>query len=518
MHLMSFYATPYASKHREERNAKKSSLTRIIWFASGALCGILAAYLFGGTHWSLGGSDSVNSSEHIAKIDALTDLSLSSKDPDETSTTAEDKLLARLGEISSSETKTNNPENAETEASIPVISEAKETWPKTTDITVTSGDTLLSILTTEGIAYQQAYMLAKQIDKTYDLRKLRPGHEMTLVLDQGEPTKESEVTGEAPPNILKQLIIYTSKLEQVEIEATGSDTYRIQKTKKKLVTEKGRAKTSIQGSLYESASKQGMPAKAILKLMKNYSYDIDFQRDIKGGDKLDVLYEFQKTEDGDVADSGDVGIVYSLLETGGRTLKQYRFKDEHGFTQYYNEKGHNIVKKLLKTPVDGARMSSGYGMRKHPILGYSRMHTGVDFAVPRGTPIYAAGDGTITYAGYKGSYGKYVSIKHNNTYSTAYAHAHRIAKNIKNGKRVKQGQVIAYVGSTGRSTGPHLHYEILRNGRHVNPKNVKFTGGNALKGKRLSSFKQHIKSLNTQIATMPIGIQDTTRLAANTQE
>ncbi len=506
MHLMSFYATPYASRHREEKAAKKRFFLKLVWFICGILCGAVLFYAL--SQW--GSDDNENVITPETPIGDILGTKPNNIDevikPDESADgNTEAKLYSELtGE--------------------PVIEEevpakiTEDIWPKEVEIEVTSGDTFNSLLVRQGISASSAHRLAKQIKPVYNISKLQLGDKMTLTLSKDDvriaQNQENDVEADVTPTTLDKLIIYVDNITHVEITPKGEDTYEVRKVKKKLVRDEARAKTKIEGSLYLSAQKEGMPSLAINKLVKNYSYDIDFQRDIKAGDLLDVIYEVEKTEDGEVVNTQGAEIVYSMLKNKGRVIKHYRFKDENGYYNYYNEKGQNIVKKLLKTPVDGARMSSNYGMRRHPILGYSRMHTGVDFAVPRGTPIYAAGDGVITYAGYKGSYGKYVSIKHNKTYSTAYAHAHRIAKGIKTGMRVRQGQVIAYVGSTGRSTGPHLHYEILRYGKHVNPTNVKFTGGNELTGKRLAAFKQHVSQIQQKLATMESGASKNSSLAS----
>ena len=178
----------------------------------------------------------------------------------------------------------------------------------------------------------------------------------------------------------------------------------------------------------------------------------------------------------------------------------YRFENENGQEGYYNEKGVSARKALLKTPIDGARLSSGYGRRKHPILGYTKLHRGLDFAAPRGTPIYAAGDGVITFAGWKGAYGRLVIVRHNSKFSTAYAHTKSFAKGIKKGLRVRQRQILAYVGSSGRSTGPHLHYEIRKNGKQINPMKIKMPSGEKLTGTQLKHYKNNIKIIDKQYA------------------
>jgi murein DD-endopeptidase MepM/ murein hydrolase activator NlpD len=381
-----------------------------------------------------------------------------------------------------------------------VISASPNTWPLTMDITVTAGDTLFDILVRHGIEKVTAHRLCKEINKTYDLRQLRPGATVTLVLDQDTTQPATLDQSGTTSTILQKLTMVVSKLDQVEITPIGGDAYDIKLVKKKLVTGQARAKAIIHSSLYNAAEQQGVPREAISQLIKNFSYEVDFQRDIKSGDVMDMMYETKITEDGDVVASGD--LVYAMLKTDGRTHTQYRFLNENGLPAYYNEKGESIVKRLLRTPIDGARLSSGFGMRRHPILGYSKMHTGIDFAAARGTPIFASGDGVVTFAGYNGSYGKYVRIKHNDTFSTAYAHAHRISPTVRAGTRVHQGQVIAYVGTTGRSTGPHLHYEILKNGRAVNPVMVKMTGSDHLQGERLIAFKNYVKEVKTQLVRL----------------
>ena len=200
-------------------------------------------------------------------------------------------------------------------------------------------------------------------------------------------------------------------------------------------------------------------------------------------------------------------IKYATLTLSGNPVRIYRFKNKDGHNNYYNEKGHSAEKALMRTPIDGARLSSGFGRRKHPILGYTKMHKGVDFAAPRGTPIYAAGNGTVTYAARKGGYGNFISIRHNGTYTTAYAHMKGFRRGVRKGSRVNQGQVIGYVGTTGRSTGPHLHYEIRKNNRQVNPLRIKMPSGNKLKGKQLVTFLTAKDQIDDAYAALPMGPQ-----------
>lgn len=258
-----------------------------------------------------------------------------------------------------------------------------------------------------------------------------------------------------------------------------------------------KAEKNIYGSLFQSAKAAGVPDKITSQLIKALSYDVDFQRDIKRGDKLTVLYEATADYKGNIKKAHRPH--YVKLDLGRRDVEIFITADN----KFYYKDGSSAKKSLLRTPIDGGRITSGFGMRHHPILGYSKMHKGTDFGAGTGTPIYAAGDGIIAEAGKKGAYGNYVRIKHNGTYSTAYAHASRFAKGIKAGKKVKQGQIIAYVGSTGRSTGPHLHYEVLKNGAQVNPSNFNVNFAGKLGGKELKKFKAEQQQIMAKLKNAP---------------
>lgn len=367
-------------------------------------------------------------------------------------------------------------------------------WPRELSITVSSGDRLIDILTKHGVDHAAAFEIVRQMRKSFDPRRLRTGHELELVLEK-DSSRSEDIASK-----LKKLTIHVSNIETVAVTAAGANKWYAEKIKKPVLAETRHGGAKIKSSFYLTAQQQGIPDKAIVELIRAYSYDVDFQRDIKVGDALEVMYESMVTEDGEFVSTGDV--LYAELKTRGRSFKIYHFTNSAGISSYYNDKGENVRKALLRTPVDGARISSGFGMRRHPILGYSKMHRGVDFAAPRGTPIYAAGDGVVEFAGPYSSYGNYVRIRHNGTYKTAYAHASRIASGIRNGSKVRQGQVVAYVGTTGRSTGPHLHYEILRGSTQVNPAGVKFAGGDKLVGRELAKFQETKRGYETKLATL----------------
>jgi murein DD-endopeptidase MepM/ murein hydrolase activator NlpD len=210
------------------------------------------------------------------------------------------------------------------------------------------------------------------------------------------------------------------------------------------------------------------------------------------------MYENLTDEGGAIVSGGD--IVVATMTLSGVTTTLYRFKTQSGYTDYFGEEGQSAQKSLLRTPTDAARISSGFGRRRHPVLGYTRMHRGVDFAAPPGTPVYAAGDGVIEKAGWNGAYGRYIRIRHGGSYKTAYAHLRRFASGITAGARVKQRQVIGYIGATGRTTGPHLHYEVLKNGKQMNPRKIRLAAGYRLKGDELKAFKQNLAEIKERLA------------------
>ena len=255
---------------------------------------------------------------------------------------------------------------------------------------------------------------------------------------------------------------------------------------------------TIKSNLYLSAQEVGLPEDALIEFVQLMGYSIDFQRQIQTGDKFKILFK----QSFDILSEKRIGleeISYAELNVSDESYKFYRFTDSEGKVGYYDEKGQSARKTLMKTPINGARLSSGFGMRKHPIKGFSAMHKGVDFGAPTGTPIFAAGDGVLEKVGWINGYGRYILIRHNSTYKTAYAHMSGWAKGIRRGARVYQGQIIGYVGSTGNSTGPHLHYEILINGRQVNPLKVRMPSGKPLNSKEKKAFLRIIQKIKQEI-------------------
>ncbi len=256
----------------------------------------------------------------------------------------------------------------------------------------------------------------------------------------------------------------------------------------------------IKNNLYISALNSGIPEKTLLEMISLLGFSVDFQREIRSGDSFEVIF----TKEVDILSNLVIQtkpIKYVSISLSGNKLNFFNYEDKFGFPQYYDENGKSSKRTIMKTPINGARLSSRYGNRKHPILGYTKMHRGLDFAAPSGTPVFAAGDGIIEKAGWNGSYGKYIRIRHTGTYKTAYAHLSGFHKNVRSGKRVSQGKIIGYVGTTGRSTGPHLHYEVIKNNVQVNPMRIKLPAGKNISKEDINSYKNHVqKILNQKIA------------------
>jgi len=357
-------------------------------------------------------------------------------------------------------------------------------------VKVKTGDTMAEILQRQKIGIDDTNAIIKAMKKHFNPRNIRVGQKFGLEL-----TRQS-----AQKSILNKFQVKTGKLTHVEVLPKG-EKFAAKKVKIKTSKQIARAGGVVSSSFFEASDDAGIPRAITSELVKAYSYDIDFGRDIKPGQTLDVLFEqLVSKETGEVVGHGD--LKFASFKLRNKPIEVFKYTDRTGDSGYYKPNGESVRKALLKTPVN-ARISSKFGMRKHPILGYTKMHKGIDFAARTGTPIYAAGDGKVNYAGRKGGYGKYIKIKHNNGYETAYAHLSKYAKGMKNGRRVKQGQIIGYVGSTGRSTGPHLHYEILKNGKHINPAGAKFRTGRVLKGKELAAFKKEKAKLKSQMANLP---------------
>lgn len=354
---------------------------------------------------------------------------------------------------------------------------------------IKSGDTLLNLLIKSGASEEDIFQILLATRKVFDPRYIKEGDEVTLYFNVKFDYKRDgfDKINDVKRHVkIKSLEIAANFEEKVVTSRNNGGGYDSEIVKIELRKQISKYSGIIKNGLFVDGVNQGASATTVMNMINQYGYDVDFQRDIRTGDKFEILVEEYYANDGKRVKDGNV--IFSSIELRDKKIDMYMFEYK-GNVQYFSPKGYSVKKSLLKTPIHGARVSSRYGMRRHPVLGYSKMHKGVDFAAKRGTPILAAGSGKIDYMGRRGGYGNYVRIKHNSRYSTAYAHASRFNRRFKKGSKVKQGDVIAYVGTTGRSTGPHLHFEVLKYGKQINPSKVKATSGSKLTGKSLANFK-----------------------------
>jgi murein DD-endopeptidase MepM/ murein hydrolase activator NlpD len=356
------------------------------------------------------------------------------------------------------------------------------------------GDTLMNALVRTGADRGEAHVAIRAFSEVMNPRKLRVGQRLTVTFEPaGEGAAEMRLVGFA-------LEVAPDRL--VEVVRGMNGLYTAAEIQRPLEHDMVRAAGTIESSLYQAAADAGMPVPILMELIRAFSFDVDFQREIHRGDRFEILFERSFTLDGEIVSVEP--LRYAALTLGGTKIELIRFEMADGRVDYFDPKGQSVRKALLRTPIDGARLTSTYGMRKHPILGYSKMHKGVDFGASKGTPIMASGSGVIDALGPNGGYGNYVRIRHNSEYSTAYAHMSAFPKGLKKGDRVEQGQVIGYVGSTGRSTGPHLHYEILKNSKQVNPLSVKLPTGEKLAGQELEKFQAARERVLTELDGLPV--------------
>ena len=331
---------------------------------------------------------------------------------------------------------------------------------------ITEGETFDNILSQYFIDKQEIQNLKDKLSKKINLNKLDTNQKIYLTIDQTD-------------NKIKDFIFQISNKEKIYLTKNEENNFNqeiiLTKLDKKIIYQEN----VILKSLYKSATDKRIPANTIIELAGIYGFQVDFQRDIRKKDRFQIMYEVFMDEKGRSIETGN--ILFANLILSGEDNPLYYF-DNEGSRGHYDTNGRSIKKALMKTPINGARLSSPFGMRKHPIDGFNKMHRGTDFAAPTGTPIMASGSGIIKKAGWCGGGGNCVVIKHNSTYQTVYAHMSKFAKGIKRGIRVKQGQTIGYVGSTGKSTGPHLHYEVIINGKKVNSQKLKLPSGKILKG------------------------------------
>ena len=359
------------------------------------------------------------------------------------------------------------------------------------------GDTLQGVLAEAGVAAADAHAAIEALIPVFSPRGLKAGQEIELAF-LGASLMELHFTAAVDRDIV--------------VARSGERNFAARERTRPLARVVELAAGTIRTSLFDAASDAGVPMPVLAEVIRAFSYDVDFQRDVQPEDSFEVLFERLYDERGKAVGTGE--IAYAAMTLSGKTLKLYRYLPAGAkLADFFNERGENARKALLKTPVDGARLSSRFGMRLHPILGYTKMHRGVDFAAPPGTPIMAAGDGVVEKAGPSSAYGNLVVLHHNGAYETAYAHMSHFARGVRPGARVHQGEVIGYVGATGRVTGPHLHYEIRIKGQPVNPISVRMQPGQPLAGKDMAPFRataqaveRHLLALRqaTLVAGMPV--------------
>ncbi len=356
---------------------------------------------------------------------------------------------------------------------------------------IKSGETFDKILESYSIDKKQILKIKSSLEKSTDLNKLNTKQILYFNIDKTN-------------NKIDEFIFQISNTQKVFLKRNiKNDNFRNEiisiKLEKKIIFKEN----IILQSLYKSATDENIPPNTIIEFARIYGFQVDFQRDVRKKDKFQILYEIYLDENNKIVETGE--ILFANLVLSGQDNSLYYF-DHAGSEGHYDKNGKSVKKALMKTPINGARLSSSFGMRKHPIDGYNKMHRGTDFAAPTGTPIMASGDGVIKKAAWCGGGGNCVVIKHNSTYQTVYAHMSKFARGIKRGVRVKQGQTIGYVGSTGKSTGPHLHYEVIINGKKVNSQKLKLPSGKILKGKERKLFETQKIKLNVLKSEKIIGI------------
>jgi murein DD-endopeptidase MepM/ murein hydrolase activator NlpD len=344
---------------------------------------------------------------------------------------------------------------------------------------IKNGDTIQKILSKYKIQNNQIGIVINQYKKYGSPNQLLVGNIIDIIIEENPNSEKKSILKFSAP---------ITKSTSIEIKKNSEDKIVSKKIITKLYKKKILAENIISKNLYSSAKDVDMNPDTIIEFARIFGFEIDFQRDIRKQDYFKVLYEKYFDENGEYIKSGS--ILYAHMTVNGREISLYKFGNDKGYG-YFDINGKSVEKALMKTPINGARLSSPFGMRKHPILGYNKKHLGTDFAAAEGTPIMASGSGTITRAKWCGGGGNCIKIKHNSTYETIYAHMKSFAKGMKVGRKVRQGEIIGYVGSTGMSTGPHLHYEVIVNGKKVNSQKLKLPSGKILKDNERTNFEIH---------------------------
>jgi murein DD-endopeptidase MepM/ murein hydrolase activator NlpD len=358
--------------------------------------------------------------------------------------------------------------------------------PALAELELRRGDTLLDLLAEAGIGPAEAHQAVGSLREVADLRRLQIGQRVGVQLD---PAGGAEA-------VLAKLVLPLDPVTEIHLVRAEDGGFAAESVARALRARSVAVAAVIEDSFFAAGQGAGVPPATLAEMIRLLSWDVDFQRDLQPGDRLEAVYRWLLDETGRPVAEGELDFVG--LTTGARAIEAYRFAPDGGKEDFYDRQGRSLRKWLLRTVVDGARLSSGFGKRRHPILRDTRMHRGIDFAAPQGTPVLAAGAGVVEMAGRNRGYGNYVRLRHNASHATAYAHLSKLARGLKRGRRVEQGEVIGYVGATGLATGPHLHYELLVDGRQVDPLGVDLVAGDPLQGEALARFRARRDEIDRQ--------------------
>ncbi len=354
------------------------------------------------------------------------------------------------------------------------------------ELKVRNGDSIQRILYDQKISPSDINNVINALRREYNIGTLRNDQKVYLIIKR-----------EKNGNFVSRLTVNIDNITSVHVFLNKDNVYETRRVTKILTKKNHLVETTIDRGIYRTAKQSGIENSIVAQFARLYGFEVDFQRDLKKNDKIKIFYERYLDDDGVPQRTGN--IIYSEITNVERNIILYRYEYPNGSIAYFTPEGKSIEKSLMRTPINGAKLSSRYGFRIHPILGYNQMHQGTDFAAPIGTPVMASGAGTVEYSGWKGGYGKFISIRHSAVYQTNYAHLQDYAKGIRRGAKVQQGQVIGYLGSTGSSTGPHLHYEVIVNGKKENSQTLKLPSAAPLEGNNKNFFEIQKRNIDNLI-------------------
>jgi len=354
------------------------------------------------------------------------------------------------------------------------------------ELKVRNGDSIQRILYDQKISPADVNNVINALRREYNVGTLRNDQKVYLIVKR-----------EKNGNFVSRLTVNIDNITSVHVFLNKDNVYETRRVTKILTKKNHLVETTIDRGIYRTAKQSGIENSIVAQFARLYGFEVDFQRDLKKNDKIKIFYERYLDDDGVSQRTGN--IIYSEITNVERNIILYRYEYPNGSIAYFTPEGKSIEKSLMRTPINGAKLSSRYGFRIHPILGYNQMHQGTDFAAPIGTPVMASGAGTVEYSGWKGGYGKFISVRHSAVYQTNYAHLQDYAKGIRRGAKVQQGQVIGYLGSTGSSTGPHLHYEVIVNGRKENSQTLKLPSAAPLEGNNKNFFEIQKRNIDNLI-------------------